>query len=84
MSEAWPPCPFRAGARYRVKQTFTAMRDRFEAGELLTYRSCAWSRYDSITGYFFVQDGSDATRIWDVGDDESVEQWRELFEPLEL
>jgi hypothetical protein len=78
----WRPCPFNVGASYRVKRDFTAMRGSFTAGEVLTFHSDAWSRYDGITGYFFRQTGKEGIKAWDLPDDEDLEIWRELFEML--
>lgn len=83
MSASAAEYPFRVGARYRVKRSFKALRDRFEESEVLVFDSSAWSRYDGITGYFFTQAGAAGVRSWDIGDEESVEIWRELFEPLD-
>ncbi|MDP9139520.1 MAG: hypothetical protein M3O62_01845 [Pseudomonadota bacterium] len=83
MSASSTEYPFRKGVRYRVKRSFTALRDIFEEGEEMTYDSTAWSRYDGITGYFFSQPGRDRLRMWDIHDDESVEIWKDLFEPID-
>ncbi len=83
MSESSTEYPFRKGARYRVKRSFTALRDIFEEGEEMTYDSTAWSRYDGITGYFFSQPGQERLRMWDIYDDESVEIWKDLFEAMD-
>lgn len=78
----WRGCPFTVGRTYRVRHDFTAMRDRFTAGEELVFDSDAWSRYDGITGYFFRQTGMNGLRLWDIGDDEDVSIWREHFEEM--
>ncbi len=83
MSEPSTEYPFRKGARYKVKHSFKALRDIFEEGEVLIYQSSAWSRYDGITGYFFSQPGLERPRMWDIYDDESVEVWKDLFEPID-
>lgn len=75
-------CPFTIGKRYRVRHAFTALRDSFVADEVLLFDSFAWSRYDGITGYFFRQPEREIMRVWDIGDDEDVLVWRELFEEL--
>lgn len=74
--------PFTIGKSYRVLQTFGALRDSFTAGEVMTYHSEAWSRYDGITGYFFQQAGRQRLRVWDIDDDADVLIWRELFEEV--
>ncbi|MDI1310766.1 hypothetical protein [Prosthecobacter sp.] len=75
-------CPFIIGKSYRVRSAFKALRDSFVADEVLLFDSFAWSRYDGITGYFFRQPGCETVRIWDLGDDEDILVWRELFEEL--
>ncbi len=75
-------CPFTIGKRYRVRQTFTALRDSFVTDEVLSFDSYAWSRYDGITGYFFRQPEREAMRVWDIADDEDILIWKELFEEL--
>ena len=62
----WRECPFTRGKHYRVRKTFKALRDTFSAGEVMTFDSDAWSRYDEITGYFFRQPGRDHLRAWDI------------------
>ena len=32
----WRECPFTRGRRYRVRQSFAALRDSFTAGDILT------------------------------------------------
>jgi hypothetical protein len=78
----WRECPFTRDRRYRVRQTFTALRDCFTAGEVLTFDSDAWSRHDGITGYFFRQRDREALRVWDIDDDADMDIWKELFELL--
>lgn len=73
--------PFQPGARYRVRQSFAALRCRFSAGDELVYDRSAWSRYDGITGYFF--HGVDGSYVWDVYDGDPVDIWPTLFEPLD-
>lgn len=75
--------PFVVGRRYRVLQSFTAMRDSFVKGDELVYESSAWSRYDGITGYFFRNQASGIMQWWDIYDHEPLSQWTELFEPLD-
>lgn len=76
----WRPSPFVIGRRYRVRRDFKALRDSFQAGEVLRYEHDAYSRYDSMTGYFFSQPNAEQLRAWDLHDDEEIECWRELFE----
>ena len=78
----WRECPFKRGRGYRVRRTFAALRDSFTSGEVLTFDSDAWSRYDGITGYFFRQAGREMLRVWDIGDDADIKVWKELFEEL--
>jgi hypothetical protein len=78
----WRECPFIRGRRYRVRQSFAALRDFFTAGEILTFDSDAWSRYDGITGYFFRQSDLETRRVWDIYDDADILVWRELFEEI--
>ncbi len=78
----WRECPFTRGRQYRVRQSFAALRDSFTAGDILTFDSDAWSRYDGITGYFFRQPCRERLRVWDIDDDADIQIWRELFEEL--
>lgn len=76
---SWRQSPFIVGRRYQVRRDFTALRDRFHAGEILTFHSDAYSRYDNYTGYFFSQPGAQPLRVWDIHDDEQLDSWHELF-----
>ena len=76
----WSNCPFVVGKTYRVRKTFQAMRDSFVEGEIIVFDREAYSRYDSITGYFFTQEGRQCLRLWDIGDDVDVKVWKEFFE----
>ena len=78
----WRTCPFRVGARYRVRGSFATLRASFIAGEILVFDSDAWSRYDGITGYSFSGAGVEGLRTWDISDDEDLEIWRLHFEEL--
>jgi hypothetical protein len=71
---------FEVGKLYRVRKSFTALRSEFRAGELLTYQASAYSRYDGITGYFFLAD-SQTARSWDVYDGDTPNA-DELFEDV--
>ena len=64
--------PFVVGRRYRVVHEFTSLRDAFRAGEILVFRSEAYSRYDGITGHFFSQPGVAGLRSWDVPDEQDA------------
>ena len=72
---------FQIGKRYRVKLSFSAMRADFREGEILKYTGSAYSRYDGITGYFFV-DEKEGGRTWDVRDEDSVDEWPRFFQVL--
>ncbi len=78
----WRECPFKPGMRYRIRQNFVALRDAFVAGEVLTFESDAWSRYDGITFYFFRQLERETLRVWDIDDDADIHAWLGLFEEL--
>ncbi len=82
-SNSWRIAPFEPGRAYRVLQDFTALRDRFRAGEVLIYDSDGYSRYDGYTGYFFRQEDGEGLRIWDIADEEDLEIWTSLFAPEE-
>lgn len=73
--------PFTVGKSYRVRRSFSAMRDDFREGEVLKFNERAYSRYDGIAGYFFT-DENETIRSWDVRDEDSVDVWSELFEAL--
>ncbi len=75
-------CPFKKGNAYRVRRDFDALRDSFVTGEILVFDSCAWSRYDGMSGFFFRQPGREGIRLWDIADDVDLQVWKELFEDL--
>jgi len=79
---AWRTSPFTLGRHYRVRKDFAALRDSFTAGDILTFDSEAWSRYDGITGYFFRQPARETLRVWDIEDDADIQIWTELFEEI--
>jgi hypothetical protein len=79
--DGWRECPFVIGDEYRTRKAFRSLRDKFRVGEVLRFVSTAYSRYDGMTGYFFL-DSAGRTRAWDIPDDEDLEQHRELFERL--
>jgi hypothetical protein len=74
-------CPFRTGVTYRVRRDFKALRDEFCAGERLVFKRTGDSRYDEMTGFFFTAVEGGAWRSWDLGWDDDVSVWRDLFEP---
>ena len=74
-------CPFEKKKPYRIRKTFTSLRDSFSEGETLTFDYDSWSHYDGITGYFF-KDANNNDRVWDIYDEEDIEIWEEYFEPL--
>ena len=80
---AWRQSPFVVGRRYQVRRDFTALRDSFGAGEILTFLRDAYSRYDSYTGYFFSQSDTQPLRVWDIHDDEDLAIWQELFAEMQ-
>jgi len=73
----------RVPATLFVRRDFGSLRDNFTAGEILTFRYDAWSRYEGMTGYFFEQPDA-KWRIWDISDDDDLEIWKELFEEESL
>jgi hypothetical protein len=78
----WRECPFTVGRRYRVRQSFKALRDAFTAGDVLVYEADAWSRYDGITGYFFHRQDGGRQQVWDIDDDADIDLRIDLFEEL--
>ncbi|MCL1633062.1 hypothetical protein M2650_00150 [Luteimonas sp. SX5] len=82
MNDSWIACPFKQGGAYRVRRDFTALRCSFRAGEILIFKSVAWSRYDGMLGFFFGQPGSEGTWAWDIEDDADLQVWKELFEEV--
>ena len=79
---SWRPSPFIPGRRYRVREAFQAHRDRFQAGEILTYDRDAYSAYHGCTGYFFSQPSSDSLRSWAGYDNDDPARWNEFFEAM--
>ena len=72
MSTTWRKDPFKTGQNYRVRKTFKAFRDTFKEGEVLRYRTSAYSHYDGMSGFFF-DDESGKNRSWDIHDDVSLD-----------
>jgi hypothetical protein len=81
MSTTWRPDPFKPEASYRIRKAFRSLRDSFLEGEVLKYKYNAYSIYDSMSGFFFV-DEQGRHRSWDVHDNDSLENWSELFEEM--
>ena len=81
MTKTWRNDPFRAGAHYRVLKSFSVLRDTFREGEILQYQESAHSHYHGYSGFFFI-DEERKIRSWDLGDGDSLEVWRELFEEI--
>lgn len=73
------PSPFKQGAAYRVRKAFHQSGTVFHAGEVLTNLSSLWSHYDSATRFGF-RDDLGNRRQWWLGDDDSRELPKELFE----
>lgn len=83
MTEArsWRDCPFLPGRKYRVIESFSAMRAQFIAGEILTFERQAYSIYDSCTGYFF-RNHNDQIYSLDVYDDADIEPYLGKLETM--
>ena len=81
MPQTWRTDPFHPGRSYRVRKTFTAFRDSFQEGEVLVYWKNAYSIYDNMSGFFFI-DAAKKYRSWDIHDGERLEAWQNLFELL--
>jgi hypothetical protein len=81
MTSGWRTCPFIAGKQYRSLTTFSAFRDTFSAGELLTFVRTAYSPYDGMTGYFF-SDSQGRLRAWDIHDDGDLAVHCTFFEKV--
>jgi hypothetical protein len=81
----WRPCPFVADSRYRVRESFASLRDKFAENEVLTYQRAVYSRYDGMTGYLFL-DAAGNWRSFDVDDADPegdfLESVERKFEPL--
>jgi hypothetical protein len=81
MSTTWREDPFKIGCEYRVRKSFSAMRDNFLVGEILKYKNSAHSHYDGVSGFIF-SDAQNRIRVWDLPDDDSIGVWIELFEEV--
>ncbi len=81
MSFTWRNDPFSTGCRYKVKKDFSAPRDSFFKDEVLIYDHNAYSIYDSMSGFFFL-DSEGNFRAWDLHDDEELDCWTELFDRI--
>lgn len=79
MSNLWRDDSFTKGCRYKVKKDFKALRDSFFKDELLTYDHNAYSAYDSMSAFFFL-DSDGKFRTWDINDNEDLNLWSEYFE----
>ena len=70
--------PFKKGAKYRVRQSFSSL-DEFTQGEVLVYEGSSYSPYDSASGFDF-RDSAGAFRRWDMYDNEPLNLIQERFE----
>jgi hypothetical protein len=78
---SWRKNIFKKGALYRVKQTFVSGPSEFSEGEILTFEADSYSPYDSSSVFQFRSIQTKELKGWWLHDDESVETWREYFEP---
>jgi hypothetical protein len=68
------PLGFEPGDVYRVRRDADLLRDRFRAGEVMVFWRHAYSIYDSMHGFFFLQAGSERTRAWDTETADAAER----------
>jgi Arc/MetJ-type ribon-helix-helix transcriptional regulator len=73
--------PFEKGHRYRVIAEAPGWNDSLNVGEVITYERSTWSRYDEATIYIF-RSNENKERTWILRDDDSLESWRRVFEPV--
>jgi hypothetical protein len=78
---SWRPNPFQIGKTYRVKKDFRSIQFQFLIGQTLNFTGEGYSRYDSATIYNFDDLNGGGNFQWWLPDDETLEKWRELFEP---
>ncbi len=73
---------FAVGARYRALQDYsvaTSVRSQFGSGDILTFKSVSYSRYDGMHAYIFqASDGTD--KDWLLHDTQPIDTWKTFFE----
>lgn len=82
---SWRAGLFKPGVRYEVLKECSFPGDYFTKGEILTYESCGYERYDSETLYRFVREGAsqkNASPVWHLRDDQPDTLVNECFREL--
>lgn len=77
------PKKFVKGKRYGAKKRFMKGIATFTVGEVLLFEFDGFGRYDEAFGYTFHSLTDGTTKTWMLFEGESVDSWREFFEPLE-
>jgi hypothetical protein len=82
LSGTWRGSPFVLGQRYRVIAPGPSYSGELAVGEVLKYFGAAYGHYDGVSVYVFVTD-CDQERTWTLYDDEPLELWSSIFEPVD-
>lgn len=73
---------FEVGRRFRVIKAFVNLGDSVSIGDVLIFKSIAYSRYDCAYGYFFMIERNGKETCWLNYDDDQPEVWRDFFEEI--
>ena len=80
-SGTWREVPFIVGQRYRVIRTARSHDGSLTVGESLKYLGANYGHYDEVSVYVFVTDSGEE-RTWMLYDDQPLELWSSIFQPL--
>lgn len=73
---------FEKGKTYRVVQSFSKFSDNFCEGDKLLLLDETYSRYDGLRIYSFRNIATGKDVLFQVGDDESIQDWTRFFESI--
>jgi hypothetical protein len=78
----WRGSPFLDRHWYRIRANAPSYDGQIEIGEVLKYFGAYYGQYYGETIYAFVNLAGQE-RTWRVGDDEPIDNWETIFEPLD-
>lgn len=83
----WRGSPFSNEVEYRVISpgdtwSWNGFGSDFQVGQVLRFVDSNYSHYDNCSAYIF-RDAIGNQFWWALKDDDPLEKWREVFEPIE-
>ena len=78
----WRGSPFALGQRYRVIAAARSYSGSLVVGEVLKYFGASYGIHEEVSVYVFVNDDGQE-RTWLVYDDDPLEAWSSVFQPVE-